>query len=1133
MKTVIKRNGKKEKFDFNKIRSAIENAYKSVNEEIPVEEINKLEHYLTDICDNCTVEEIQDIVEKFLISQGEDSYKAAKAFILYREKHKNIRNFVNKKLQFINNYANSDNTANATIDDNSNVSNHNIAVLNSEIHKEDNQLVNFRMLENKVRELYPDFDYTQMMKDFNTIAYLHDSSSQIGMPYTYSSKEVIEVMYNGKYLLLPLDLLYSIVDEEEVLVDSDNIVYQKTPWHLYVKDINNSWTAVTKLTKKKRHRPLVRVKTAFGEDLVVTDNHPMIVDIDNIEDTIQAKDCLNCRQFRADTKLKFRGKTQLDLVSILPTWVNASDCFIKYQQTVLSRIININRELGYIIGFFVGDGGYNNTSKHLEFTQKEKSVLDNINSMIFRVFGIAGNVRRGSGNCSDKYVLTLANQYIYELFRGFFKIQDKAQNKTLPYNILEFNEEFAKGCLEGLIDSDGTIKTEDCNINIRLASRACVLQCTYLFRHFGYSVGNSIQSLPFSNNSSYNTNYTIWGINATKRETSVDLNDSFKVREKLVNTKCKSLKYKSSGYCNVTSVEEIEKESAFYGLNEYIYDITTDTHTFVSNNILVHNCVAISLYPFLLNGLQTMGGLSAKPKNIDSFCGMFVNLVFAVAGQFKGAVATPGLLLCMDWYLRKEWGDNYYQKPDIIISSEHCLKQQTIEGQIHQYFQQICYTLMQPSGSRGNQACFWNLSIFDKPFFDTMYGDFYFPDNTKPIWESVDWLQKNFLHWLNQERLKCILTFPVVSVCLIYQNGEFVDKELYEYACKEYSEGNSFFTYISDSADSLSSCCRLSSKLSKPQFNFTNGQLSEMTGSKNVITLNINRIVQDWYWKKERFINCMQDGRAASLECEDWHPSLKEYLISILDRIYKYQTAYNSLLVELKESGLLSVYDAGFIDMKKQYLTIGINGLNQGAEFLGLKCNNNDDYRQFCNLIFSTIKEQNQLHKTKKLMYNTEFTPCESAAIKLYNRDKKDGYWVPEDTNLYASYIYKPNDPDISVLDKLVLHGREYCGDYLDGGSSAHINLDSHLSIEQYRKLLKYAAEVGCKYFTFNIPNCECDDCGFIAKQPFKECPKCKSTSVSLWDRVIGYLTKIKNWSKGRQIEASKRVYSNSKEIKL
>ena len=554
---------------------------------------------------------------------------------------------------------------------------------------------------------------------------------------------------------------------------------------------------------------------------------------------------------------------------------------------------------------------------------------------------------------------------------------------------------------------------------------------------------------------------------------------------------------------------------------QFLTDIETIAYPHdISSQIGMPYCVAISMYPFLLHGIKDIGGLSAAPKNIDSFCGLFVNLVFAIAAQYKGAVATPGMLLCMDYFLRKEWGDNYYLKPDVIISSEYCLRKMTIQKQIHQYFQQICYSLMQPSGSRGNQACFWNLSVFDKPFFETMYGDFYFPDGTKPQWESLNWLQKDFMHWLNQERLKCILTFPVVSLCLIYQNGEFLDKDLAEYAAQEYAQGNSFFTYISDSADSLSSCCRLSSKISKPQFNFTNGQLSEMTGSKNVITLDFNRIIQDFCKDVPSAKNGYSDE---SVMLEDF----KKYLIGILDRIYKYQTAYNEILKYLQSKHLLTVYDAGFINMRKQYLTIGINGLNQAAEYLGMKCNKNKDYEQFCSTIFSIIKEQNTLHKTKELMFNTEFTPCESASIKLYNRDKKDGYWVPNDTNLYASYIFKPNDEDISILDKIYLHGRNFCGDNLDGGSSAHLNLDHHLDVEQYRKLLKYAAETGCKYFTFNVPNSECQDCGYITKVPITKCPKCGSTHIDYYDRVIGYLTKIKNWSKGRQIEQKTRVYQN------
>lgn len=231
------------------------------------------------------------------------------------------------------------------------------------------------------------------------------------------------------------------------------------------------------------------------------------------------------------------------------------------------------------------------------------------------------------------------------------------------------------------------------------------------------------------------------------------------------------------------------------------------------------------------------------------------------------------------------------------------------------------------------------------------------------------------------------------------------------------------------------------------------------------------------------------------------------------------------------DAGLLPVYSEGFISLNRQYLTIGLNGLNQSAEFLGMKCNNNREYQDYCQAVFSIIKEFNNEHSGKfnghKLSFNTEMIPAESLAIKNYNWDKVDGYWVPDDLNLYASYVFKPNDSNVTVLDKIVMHGKDYIGDYLDGGSAAHINLSEHLSVEQYKKILKFAAENGCQYFTFNVPNCECEDCGFIAKHPFKECPKCGSTNISLWDRIIGYLTKIKNWSEGRQIEQKKRIYED------
>lgn len=526
-------------------------------------------------------------------------------------------------------------------------------------------------------------------------------------------------------------------------------------------------------------------------------------------------------------------------------------------------------------------------------------------------------------------------------------------------------------------------------------------------------------------------------------------------------------------------------------------------------------CVSLTMYPFLLNGLKDIGGLSASPKNLDSFCGMYINLIFAVSAMFAGAVATPEVLLYFTYFCKKEWGKDFYLKADTIITPNSNRKK-TIRSQIHQYWQQIIYSINQPAAARGLQSAFVNFAYFDKPFFEGMFGDFYFPDGTQPDWESLNWIQKEFMQWFNEERLKSVLTFPVESFALVYKDGKFLDNESAEFVAEEYARGHSFFTYISDTVDSLSSCCRLKNMLTTKEFNFTNGNMGIQTGSKSVITLNLNRIIQDC----DRSYGIKQHG--------DWKENTSfiiDYLVNILNRVYKYHTAYNELLWDTYNSGLLPVYRAGFINLDKQYLTIGINGLNQAAEYLGIDCTDNEEYAKFCQLIFSTIQEQNKLHKTKKCTYNTECVPAESLASKNYNWDKKDGYKVPSDTNLYASYIFKPNDSRLSILDRIRLHGKNYIGEYLDGGAACHINLDNHLDKEQYYKILNYAAETGCQYFTFNIPNSECDDCDFITKHPIDVCPKCNSRHINLWDRPIGYLSKVKNWSEARQIERKTRIY--------
>ena len=535
-------------------------------------------------------------------------------------------------------------------------------------------------------------------------------------------------------------------------------------------------------------------------------------------------------------------------------------------------------------------------------------------------------------------------------------------------------------------------------------------------------------------------------------------------------------------------------------------------------------CVSCTMYPFLTGGIKGLGGLSASPKNLKSFCGIFCNMIFAMSSQFAGAVAVSEALMYFTYFCKKEWGPDFYKRFDEVVGKSYDGKEKTILSEIHQYWQQIIYTINQPAAARGFQSAFVNFSYFDKYFFEGMFGDFYFPDGTQPDWDSLKHIQMEFMKWFNAERLKTVLTFPVESFTLLYKDGQFQDQEMFQFVCEEYARGHSFFTYISDTVDSLSSCCRLKNKIQVKEFNFTNGNIGVQTGSKSVISFNLSRIIQNWYRKEV-------EKRGEFEFTDSDYPSLKKYIIKITDRVYKYHTAYNELLWDMYDADLLPVYKAGFIDLNKQYLTLGLNGLNQAAEFLGMECNVNDRYARFCREIFSTFKEQNELHKVStgphRLTFNTEQVPAESLAAKNYNWDKEDGYWVPDDVNLYASYIFKPNDTNTTVLEKIKMHGRDYIGDYLDGGSAAHINLDTHLTVEQYKYILTYAAEVGCSYITFNIPMTECKDCGHIVNAPVDECPVCKSKNLKFYTRIIGYLTAVSNWANPRKEEFEDRVFAH------
>ena len=513
-------------------------------------------------------------------------------------------------------------------------------------------------------------------------------------------------------------------------------------------------------------------------------------------------------------------------------------------------------------------------------------------------------------------------------------------------------------------------------------------------------------------------------------------------------------------------------------------------------------CCSISLYPFLLDGLTKIGGSSTAPQHLDSFCGSFINLIFLVAGQFAGATATPEFLTYFDHFARKDYGPNYIDRLDEVV--EFTYRPSTLRDKLEHYFAQIVYTLNQPAGARGYQSIFWNIAYFDRDYFNSIFKDFVFPDGDEPCWETTKELQKLFMKWFNAERLKNILTFPVETANMHTVDGQYSDTETADFMAEMWAEGASFFMYQSDSVDSLSSCCRLRNGIEDNTFSYTLGAGGIETGSKGVITLNLNRIVQDWTRESDE--------------------TLPLYITNIVNRVHKYLTAFNEIIWDYKNAGLLTIFNAGFIDLDRQYLTIGINGFVEGAEYLGIPIDaDSAEYQLYAKDILETIKNLNIAARTDKCKFNTEFVPAESLGVKNAKWDKRDGYKVPRDC--YNSYFYIVEDKTVDPIKKFRFQGIKFTG-CCDGGSALHNNLDEHLTARQYRMLMDVAVKEGCNYFTYNIMNTICNECGYISKHTLDTCPKCGSKDVDYATRIIGYLKRISAFSAARQIEADNRAYN-------
>ena len=679
----------------------------------------------------------------------------------------------------------------------------------------------------------------------------------------------------------------------------------------------------------------------------------------------------------------------------------------------------------------------------------------------------------------------------------------------------------------GEIEEDTTVETIQDQVEKYLCKRCFPVGKAYMLYREQHKESRFVRS-----RIDYINKYSSSGDNAsTASETDANANVSMKNVANL------------EGEVYKKSNRVIQRQRMKDKLKELYPEVTKQYEKDLENHIIyVHDeasspvpkkyCLAASLYPLMTEGVGNVDGVTPTPPNdIQSFSGQVTNLTFLLSSQAKGAVALGEYIIALNYYVIAEFGPKWYDKLDVIISNEHALKKYTIKSYIRKGMKQFIYGVSQPAGNRSYNSPFSNISYYDKTYFHALFDEFFYPDGTQPEWKAIDTLQRIFMELHRELRLIKPLTFPVTTMAMVYDGTDVIDKEYKELCAEEWAKGGSFFCYLSDNPSSLASCCRVLNEITDNTFSSINGLQGVMTGSCNVITLNLNRIVQDWARQKAKTVED-NDGILDSSVNVPCLTGLKKYLISILERVYKYHIAYKTILYELEDKGMFADSNAGYIYLKKLYSTIGLIGYCEAAQFLGMKISNNEEYKNFLKLIFGTVKEQNKLHsihdKKRPFLFNSEAIPGENLAVKLYEWDKKDGYFVPEDQNLYSSYFFLQWDKEIPILDKLRLHGK-YINSACDGGQACHIHLEEHLSKEQYLKIIDFCIKEGVNYFTFNIPVSECKNCGHVVNAPIKTCPLCGSDKIDWWIRIIGFLRPISTWAAPRQLESKKRVYSNGK----
>ena len=508
-----------------------------------------------------------------------------------------------------------------------------------------------------------------------------------------------------------------------------------------------------------------------------------------------------------------------------------------------------------------------------------------------------------------------------------------------------------------------------------------------------------------------------------------------------------------------------EAMEAMWNYALYMHDFNTTT--------FYHYCFSYDLQPIVERGLFFIDNYNARPaKHLDSFIQILMEGIAWLSRRQSGAVGLANLIPYLYYFWSRDVRAGYYTKDP--------------ETYKHQQLQALIYRLNQP-WVRTDQAAFTNVSIFDHPYFEAIFGGSIFPDGELMIDEEEEIIQfqKDFIDVVNEIREENVFTFPVLTASLLYQDKKFVDEDFARWACEASRKWNLFNFFTDSTVNSLSNCCRLKSDVTDLYFNSIGGSALKV-GSVKVSTLNIARLAYQSANERD-FLVALRN--------------LTELNLKILD-------VQRTIIKRNVEKGLLPSFSSGLVDFEHLYSTIGVNGIYEAVKTFGyIKLDEfgntyyTDEAFALGRRIFDVIRNCiNNFSLDKDYKFNIEQVPAEQAAAKMQAADK---FLYPEkvveDLPLYGNQ-WIPLGIKATILErtKICAAFDSYC----NGGSIEHINVDAPFStFESAWEMLNWVAQQGVTYFAFNGKVAQCKNFhSFYGKV----CPVCGEPVETEYTRIVG-----------------------------